>query len=244
MTMLEAYISQNAKLMGIGMSEAQARQFSAYHALLEQGNARMNLTRVPLDDVREQSDRNYLDSIAPLTVAGLFADTQKIVDVGAGAGFPGIPLSIMLPQSEFVLLDALRKRVDFLSETIAALGLRARAQHIRAEDAGHSKELRAQFDVAVARAVASLPVLLELCMPLVKVGGHFIAYKGPSLDEEIAQSAHAILALGGAQPRVFPVTIPGREEWSHRLCVIQKMSPTPKCYPRKASDIQKKPFIP
>ena len=149
--MLETILMSRAAAMGIPMTAAQAAQFARYHALLTEANARMNLTRVP-DDPAEAADRNYLDCVAVL--AGEFPRVSTAVDVGSGAGFPGIPLSIMLPEVRFTLIDALGKRVEFLRGVIDALGLNAEALHLRAEDAARRPELRERFDLAVARAVA------------------------------------------------------------------------------------------
>ena len=240
--MLEAHMLRAAGEMGISLSPAQARQFSAYHDLLIQWNEKMNLTRVPLSDIAESCDRNYLDSIAPLGVPGLLGGAKTLIDVGAGAGFPGIPLSIMLPDAEVLLLDALKKRVGFLGEVSTALQLNARAEHARAEDAAHLPHIRGRFDVAVARAVASLPKLMELCMPMIRVGGLFVAYKGPSLEGELAQSERAIKTLGGGNVRVIDVSIPGRDDWAHKLCIIEKLHETPARYPRKPAEMDKRPL--
>ena len=178
--MLTTLLMDRAAAMGIPMSEAQAGQFDTYHEMLVVANARMNLTRVP-DDPAEAVDRNYLDCVAPLV--GGFPDAASAVDVGSGAGFPGIPLAIMLPDTRFTLIDALGKRVDFLREVIDRLGLNAVALHLRAEDAARREDLREGFDLAVARAVAPMNVLCEYLLPLVKVGGHMLALKGPGLDD-------------------------------------------------------------
>ena len=175
--------------MGIPMTGEQAGQFDIYHNMLVEANARMNLTRVP-DDIAEAVDRNYLDCIAPLSRD--FPAVKTAVDVGSGAGFPGIPLAIMLPEVRFTLMDALQKRVDFLQSVIDALHLNAEAAHLRAEDAARRDDLREGFDLAVARAVAPMNVLCEYMLPLVKVGGHMLALKGPGLDEELARAENAL----------------------------------------------------
>ena len=169
------------------MSAAQAERFARYHEMLAAANARMNLTRVP-EDPSEAVDRNYLDSIAVL--AGDFPRVDTAADVGSGAGFPGIPLAIMLPDVRFTLIDALGKRVDFLNAVIGALGLNAEALHLRAEDAARRPALRERFDLATARAVAPMNVLCEYLMPLVRVGGHALALKGPGLEGELAQARY------------------------------------------------------
>jgi 16S rRNA (guanine527-N7)-methyltransferase len=161
--------------------------------------------------------------------------------VGSGAGFPGIPLAIMLPDTRFTLVDALGKRVDFLSAVIDRLGLNAEALHLRAEDAARRDDLREGFDLAVARAVAPMNVLCEYLLPLVRVGGAMLALKGPGLDEELAQAENALRLLGGALEGVQPLAIPGRD-WNHRAAWIKKTAPTPEKYPRRAGAVEKRPL--
>jgi 16S rRNA (guanine527-N7)-methyltransferase len=229
---------EGAAAMGIPMSQGQVEQFNTYHEMLVEANARMNLTRVP-EDPAEAVDRNYLDCVAPL--AGGFPAANTAVDVGSGAGFPGIPLAIMLPDTRFTLVDALGKRVDFLKTVIDRLGLNAEALHLRAEDAARRDDLRGGFDLAVARAVAPMNVLCEYMLPLVRVGGKMLALKGPGLDEELAQAENALRLLGGELERVQPLAIPGRD-WNHRAAWIAKTAPTPRKYPRRAGTVEKKPL--
>ena len=236
--MLETILMSRAAAMGIPMTTAQAAQFARYHALLTEANARMNLTRVP-DDPAEAADRNYLDCIAVL--AGGFPKVESAVDVGSGAGFPGIPLAIMLPEVRFTLIDALGKRVDFLNRVISELGLNAAALHLRAEDAARRGDLRERFDLATARAVAPMNVLCEYLLPLTRVGGHALALKGPGLDEELALAGNAVALLGGEVERVQPLSIPGRD-WDHRAAWIAKVRPTPDKYPRRAGLPLKRPL--
>ena len=236
--MLKSILLERAAALGIAMSAGQAEQFEIYHDMLVGANARMNLTRVP-DDPREAADRNYLDCIAPL--AEKFPPIGTAVDVGSGAGFPGIPLSIMLPGTRFTLIDALGKRVAFLQGAIDRLGLNAEALHLRAEDAARQVALRERFDLAVARAVAPTNVLCEYLLPLVRVGGHMLALKGPGLEEELAGAQNALSLLGGRLERVQPLAIPGRD-WDHRAAWIAKDSPTPEKYPRRAGAAEKKPL--
>ena len=236
--MLLSRLLEGAASMGLGMTAAQAERFAAYHGMLVEANARMNLTRVP-DDPVEAADRNYLDCIAVL--AGNFPAVETAVDVGSGAGFPGIPLSIMLPETRFTLIDALQKRVNFLNAVIERLGLNARALHLRAEDAARRGDMRESFDLATARAVAPMNVLCEYLLPLVKVGGHALALKGPGLDEELAGVERAAALLGGRQARVQPLAIPGRD-WDHRAAWIVKETPTPDQYPRRPGMAEKKPL--
>jgi 16S rRNA (guanine527-N7)-methyltransferase len=236
--MLKSLLLQGAAAMGIPMTDGQAGQFEIYHAMLAEANVRMNLTRVP-DDPGEAVDRNYLDCVAPL--AGDFPEAATAVDVGSGAGFPGIPLAILLPGTRFTLVDALGKRVDFLKTVIERLGLNAEALHLRAEDAARQEPLRENFDLAVARAVAPMNVLCEYMLPLVRVGGKMLALKGPGLDEELAQAENALRLLGGELERVQPLAIPGRD-WNHRAAWIAKTAPPPQKYPRRAGTVEKRPL--
>ena len=235
--MLKEILLRGAQEMGIPMADAQAAQFERYHALLTQANARMNLTRVP-ETLREAVDRNYLDCIAPL--AHGFPAAKTAVDVGSGAGFPGIPMAIMLPGTRFTLLDSLGKRVEFLQSVIETLGLNARAVQLRAEDAARVQGMREAFDLAVARAVAPVNVLSEYLLPFVRVGGWMLAMKGPNLDRELAEGRAAIAQLGGEIARTVPLPVPGRD-WDHRAAWIAKVSPTPERYPRRAGVPEKRP---
>lgn len=236
--MLKSILLDRAAAMGIPMTGAQAGQFDIYHNMLVEANARMNLTRVP-DDPAEAVDRNYLDCVAPL--AGGFPRAATAVDVGSGAGFPGIPLAIMLPDTRFTLIDALAKRVDFLRDVIDRLGLNAETLHLRAEDAARRGDLREGFDLAVARAVAPMNVLCEYLLPLVKVGGRVLALKGPGLDGELEQAGNALALLGGEIEGIQPLAIPGRD-WDHRAAWIKKTAPTPEKYPRRAGTAEKRPL--
>jgi len=223
---------------GIPLTDGQAAQFERYHEMLIEANARMNLTRVP-DDALEAVDRNYLDCACPL--AGDFPEAHTAIDVGSGAGFPGIPLSILMPETRFTLIDALGKRVDFLNSVIEALGLNAEALHLRAEDAARREDLRERFDLATARAVAPMNALCEYLLPFVRLGGRALALKGPGLDGELSQAENAISLLGGRLERVQPLAIPGRD-WDHRAAWIEKISPTPEKYPRRAGVVEKRPL--
>lgn len=230
-------IIAGAREMGVQMSPEQARMFETYHEMLIQANAQFNLTRVA-DDMREAIDRNYLDCIAPIA-HGFSPETA--IDVGSGAGFPGVPLAIMLPNTRFTLLDALDKRVKFLQSVIDALKLNAVCIHARCEDAARNPALREKFECAVARAVAPMNVLSEYLMPFVRVGGQMVALKGPSLESELAGANNALKALGAGKISAFDAPIPGRD-WAHKIAVIEKKSSTPDKYPRKAGTPERKPL--
>ena len=238
--MLQSRLLSAAAEMGIVLSPVQGDQFAAYNEMLQTANRSFNLTRIP-DDPAEAVDRNYLDCIAPIA-HGWPVGARTAIDVGSGAGFPGIPLAIALPQVHFVLLDALDKRVKFLQSAVDALGLNAEAVHLRAEDAARRPEFREQFDIALARAVAPLNVLAEYLLPFVRTGGQMLALKGPDAENELTQAGAAIALLGGGTGYIEPVSIPGRD-WSHRLVAVEKQSPTPEKYPRRAGMPEKKPLI-
>lgn len=234
------WMLEKARAMGLTMTREQAEKFAAYHDMLVHANRQFNLTRVP-DDFREAADRNYLDCLTPL-LHGWPQNTQTLADVGSGAGFPGVPLSILLPDVRVTLLDSLDKRVKFLQNVINALGLNAEAVHLRAEDAGRRPEYREQFDVTTARAVASMTLLAEYLLPLTRIGGTMMALKGPGAEEELAQAAHALSELGGRADSIEPAPIPGRD-WDHRIIRVIKTAPTPDRYPRKPGVPEKRPLF-
>ena len=233
---MERVLKDRLAAAGVEASDAQVRALAQFHRMLLQANERMNLTRVPGDPL-EAADRNVLDSLAPL---GLLRGACSCVDVGSGAGFPGVPLSIFLPETHFVLMDSLSKRVSFLREAVNALSLNAEAACLRAEDAGRGA-YREAFDAAVARAVAPLNVLCELALPLVRVGGRFVALKGPGAAQEAERARAALDALGGRVEGILSAPVPGRD-WAHALVVVQKTSPTPNRYPRRAGVPEKRPL--
>lgn len=229
---------RRAAAMNIPMTAEMARQFEAYHHMLVTANAQFNLTRVP-EDMGEAIDRNYLDCAAP--VIFLPEGIHTCVDVGSGAGFPAIPMAICRPDLHIVLIDSLAKRVDFLRSVISELHLNAEAIHSRAEDAARRAELRDAFDLAMARAVAPMNVLCEYLLPFVRCGGWMMALKGPGLDAEIQDAAHAMGELCASFDHADRVDIPGRD-WDHRICWLRKCAPTPEKYPRKAGRAEKKPL--
>lgn len=228
-----------AQAMGLTLDEKACENMARYHQMLIEANAQFNLTRVP-DEPQEAVDRNYLDSLTPLC-HNLLSGVQKAIDVGTGAGLPGLPLSIACPQIHITLLDSLGKRVKFLDSVVQALGLNAAAVHARAEEAARLPHMRDAFDVAMARAVAPMNVLCELLLPFVRPGGKLIALKGPSAEEELAQAENAIKRLGGGKPTLLPAPIPGRD-WQHNIVVIPKITKTPREFPRKPGDATRKPL--
>ena len=226
-------------MMGVAYDQTALERFEAFHAILDEYNQKMDLTAVLDED--ERIDRHDLDSAAPLA-KGLLAPQAKVIDVGTGAGFPGMPLLILRPDLEMTFLDALNKRILFLQDALSRLGLRAQTLHARAEDAAKMAAHREMYDAAVSRAVASAAVLQELTLPFVKTGGVAIAWKGPGVQDELVAAKRAAFVLGGTVRGVVPAPVPRREDWAHCLMVTDKTGKTPKTYPRKAGTPSKKPL--
>ena len=227
------------EMMGVAFDQTAIERFEAFHAILDEYNAKMDLTAVLDED--ERIDRHDLDSAAPLR-QGLLAPNAKVIDVGTGAGFPGMPLLILRPELEMTFLDALNKRILFLEDALKRLGLRAATLHARAEDAARMAEHREMYDAAVSRAVASSATLMELTLPFVKTGGVSISWKGPGVQEEMTAAKRAAFVLGGTVRGVVPAPVPRREDWAHVLLITDKTGKTPKAYPRKAGTPNKKPL--
>lgn len=223
-----------AAARGIDLTDAHVVAFSRLAAELVAHNRRVNLTRITAPaDIAVQ---HIVDSLIGLrALRDLDPERpQRIVDVGSGAGFPGLPLAVLRPNWHFTLIEATGKIVAWLEHAVTALGLsNVTALHVRVEDAGRTRELRERFDVAVARGLAPLPVLLEYTLPLVAVGGRVVAYKGADADAEVAASVNALSILGGrSRPRIA-YRLPGLDRPRH-LVVVDKRRPTPRAYPRKA----------
>lgn len=232
-------LTRGLEAMGVAFDGAAIERFEAFHAILDEYNRRMDLTAVLDED--ERIDRHDLDSAAPLA-QGLFAPGARVIDVGTGAGFPGMPLLILRPDLRMTFLDALNKRVAFLQDALARLGLQAQTLHARAEDAARLPAHREQYDAAVSRAVAGAAVLQELTLPFVRTGGLSIAWKGPGVQEEMTAARRAAFVLGGTVRGVVPAPVPGREDWAHCLLITDKTGKTPGVYPRKAGTPGKKPL--
>ncbi|MCI8761503.1 MAG: 16S rRNA (guanine(527)-N(7))-methyltransferase RsmG [Oscillospiraceae bacterium] len=209
-----------------------------YGALLLEKNRVMNLTAIT--QPQDVATLHMLDCATLLDCARF--EGKTLIDVGTGAGFPGLPLKILAPSLEVTLLDSLSKRVDWLSQTIGALGLEGiRAVHGRAEEAGRDPAFRERFDFAAARAVADLRLLCELCLPFLKVGGRFLAMKGTDCGDEVDKALPAIQVLGGRLEGRIDRLIP-HTDVTHRVILVEKISPTPEKYPRRWAKMQKAPL--
>ena len=231
--MLEDILKEGFSQMGISADEKALERYRIYYEYLEEKNKVMNLTAISGEE--DVARLHFLDCAALLNTAELRG--KSIIDVGTGAGFPGLALKIACPDMKLTLLDSLDKRVNFLRETCARLGFSdVECIHARAEEA--PKELRESFDIASSRAVARLNLLCELCLPFVKTGGEFIAMKGPDVTEELNEAKKGIALLGGRVEKCVSCVIPGTDI-THSLIVIRKLKPTPPKYPRRWAQIKK-----
>ena len=225
--------------LNISIDEDQKSKFEKYYSLLLEKNKVMNLTRIT--DEREIIIKHFVDSLMICKVIEI-DKVESLIDVGTGAGFPGIPIKIMWPNTKVTLLDSLDKRVGFLKEVIEELDLEGiEAVHGRAEDFGQDTNYREQFDLCVSRAVANLATLSEYCVPFVKDQGIFVSYKADESDEEINEAKAAIEILGGTIENISEEIIPG-DEIKRKLVVIRKVEKTDSKYPRKAGKPSKKPL--
>jgi len=225
--------------LGIVLTEEQTRQFEIYYNCMVEKNKVMNLTAItqPMEVV----EKHYLDSLLVVRHVDL-SRAISVLDMGTGAGFPGIPLKIVFPHLHVTLADSLNKRILFLDEVIDACGLTGiDTVHGRAEDLGRNKNDREQYDLVVSRAVANLSTLSEYCLPLVREGGLFISYKSAEIEEELKTAQKAIRLLGGLQSRVEKDTIPGTD-LERSFVIIQKNQKTPAKFPRKAGMPGKEPI--
>lgn len=224
--------------MGISLTEDQLSQFIDYKDILLDWNEKVNLTAIT--DENEVMIKHFADSLSPLP----FMDKKSasLIDVGTGAGFPGVPLKIANPNFKVTLLDSLNKRIAFLEELKKKIGIEdLRCIHSRAEDGGMDVLLREKFDYCVSRAVAKISVLSEYCLPFVKVGGFFISLKGPEVEDEIKEGMKAISKLGGEVSDIKKIKVP-QSDITHSIVFIKKVSKTPRDYPRKAGTAAKKPL--
>ena len=225
------------KKLNISLSDEQIQQFLDYYEILVETNKVMNLTAITEFD--EVIEKHFLDSLSLCQVYNLNCEI-KILDMGTGAGFPGIPLKIAFPEIDLVLADSLNKRIKFLEDVLVKLQIKkGKALHARAEEMGHNREYREQFDLCVSRAVANLSSLSEYCIPFLKEGGKFISYKSGEIDEEVNQAQRAIKILGGKVEEIYKFDL---YEQKRSFVIIKKEKKTPKNYPRKAGTPTKSPL--
>ena len=229
-----------AKEAGIKVTKAQAEKFQKYLELLLNWNEKINLTAIT--DPSECVVKHFVDSLLFLKTVSP-KQGAKIIDVGTGAGFPGIPIAIMRPDVKLTLLDSLNKRLVFLREVCKELDIEAEFVHKRAEEAGKIKGMRENYDIATARAVARMNTLCEYCIPLIKMKGLFVVMKGPGLDEEMEEAKKAIRILGCDVKKQENFTLPNEEKSERNIAVLQKFRFTPKDYPRHGNKITKDPIV-
>ena len=230
---------KSADDIGLQLSKEQYEKFIIYMRLLQEWTEKVNLTAIVEDE--DVIKKHFIDSIKSFKREE-FKKASTLIDVGTGAGFPGLPIAIMKDDIKVTLLDSLNKRVNFLNTVINELGLsNVIAIHSRAEDGARDNKLREKFDIATSRAVANMSVLSEFCLPYVKIGGNFIALKGPSVDQEIKESIGAIKVLGGELIDICEVNIEDTE-LRHNLVIVKKVKECSKLYPRKAGLITKNPL--
>lgn len=230
---------KGAEALGIKLEKEQIDNFILYKELLEEWNQKINITTIT--DSFEIDIKHFVDSITPLTTE-FFKENIKLIDIGTGGGFPGLPIKIMREDIEVVLVDSTKKKVNFLADVIDKLGLeKIQAIHGRAEEMGRNTDYREKFDIAISRAVAQLNTLCEYCLPFVKVGGYFIAMKGPDVKEEVEEASNSIKLLGGKLIDTKVIKLP-LSDITHSLIIIEKIKGTPTKYPRGGGKPRKKPL--
>ena len=238
--MFKEELAKAAAEYGISLNDTQMEQYNRYFELLVEWNEKINLTAIT--EPKEVAIKHMIDSITAYD-ENLFKDGTTVIDVGTGAGFPGLPLKIFCPEIKMTLMDSLNKRIKFLQTVVEELGLKdVECVHARAEEGARNKKYRESFDIAVSRAVARLPILCEYCLPFVKKGGHFIALKGMQYQDEAAEAVKAIKVMGGSQTEIRPVKLPELDD-KRAVITITKTMPTPKTYPRKAGTPTKNPIV-
>ena len=240
MTAFEEILAARAAEAGIPLTAEQIGQFSVYHEMLLDWNTRMNLTALTAPE--DVAVKHIIDSLTAYDAA-LFDGARTLIDVGTGAGLPGIPLAVYVPHLTVTLLDSLNKRVRFLTEVTAAMGLQnVRCIHARAEEAARTAEHRAAYDIVVSRAVARLPVLLEYTLPFVRVGGTLLALKGRAYAEEQKEARRAAEVLGGGRITARPVHLPGLDD-VRAILTVTKERQTPAAYPRGGGAPTRRPLL-
>ena len=235
----EDILRQGIKDFGIDVNDQMISDLKTYRELLVEWNQKLNLTGI--EEEKEVFINHFLDSISAVS-KGYIKDGISLIDVGTGAGFPGLPLKICLKNIKLTLLDSLNKRINFLQEVSNSVKLEdIEFIHGRAEDFGKNPEYREQYDVATARAVAGLPILMEFCVPFVKLGGYFVCLKGPNANLELEESKAAMDILGLEFVEKIDIELPN-EELKHNILVFKKVRNTPEKYPRKAGKPAKSPI--
>lgn len=231
------------KQWNITLSERQIKQFMDYYELLVEWNSFMNLTAITeFEDVCKKHFLDSLSVIHAIPYEELLSMNLSLIDIGTGAGFPGIPIAIVFPNIKVTLLDSLNKRINFLNTVIEKLSLdNCITIHGRAEDFAKPSKLREQYDLCVSRAVANLTTLSEYCLPYIKLGGYFISYKSEKIAEEAIHAEHAISVLGGKVKKQVDLTLPQTDIYRN-MFMIEKIHTTPKKYPRKAGTPSKEPL--
>ena len=225
--------------LGLTITEEQIEKFDKYYEMLIETNKVMNLTSITEYD--EVIIKHFIDSLLVVNIFNI-NQSKKMIDVGTGAGFPGIPIKIMFPHLQITLLDSLNKRINFLQEVSKQVGIdNIEFIHGRAEDFGKLEEYREKYDIATARAVAGLPILMEFCVPFVKVGGYFVCLKGPNANLELEESKAAMDVLGVEFIEKINIELP-ESDLNHNILVFKKVKNTPDKYPRKAGKPAKSPI--
>ena len=233
-------LEEGCQRLGISLDEEKKQQFIKFYELLTEWNKVMNLTGIT--EFEEVLQKHFIDSLAIQKVTDM-GETDTVIDVGTGAGFPGIPLKIAFPHLKITLLDSLQKRIRFLDEVVQTLNLRGVTTiHGRAEEYARRKEHREKYQICVSRAVANLSSLAEYCLPFVKKGGYFISYKSGNIEEELSRSENAVKILGGEIENTVYFQLPG-SDIERSFVLIKKKENTPGKYPRKAGMPTKEPLI-
>jgi len=236
---MESKLVAQLRELGVIQIKGRERMFEIYHELLLSWNEKMNLTAITA--YNEVVEKHFLDSLAIVKAVDM-RNSKTLIDIGSGAGFPGIPLKIAFPHLQIVLVDSLEKRISFLNEVINTLNLQdIISVNGRAEDLAKDERYREQFDLCVSRAVSNLSTLSEYCLPFVRIGGKFISYKGKQVDEEVDKGKSSWEMLGGELENVVSFKLPESKEY-RALVVIDKVKATPVKYPRKVGVPEKRPL--
>ncbi len=231
------FLAEKMAEWGFTPTDAQLEAFDIYASLLVQWNEKMNLTAITEPD--DIVIKHFIDSLLLLKAYSL-PENGSLIDVGTGAGFPSVPVSIVRPDVKLTLMDSLNKRITFLQTVTDSLSIAAACVHARAEEVGGKEEFREKYDTACARAVAHLRELSEYCLPFVKIGGVFIALKGYEIEQELEEAGFAIRTLGGKIEKIEKFTLPSGDK--RAIVIIRKISSTPKKYPRPSGKIKKNPL--